>query len=135
MSYQKIKGMMSDGQTSRYVQVDAEGRLVWAPSVEGLWKAAPIAKGGTTTSTVDLDNVYMYMRVIIPTLDSGTVKVQVAESATSTYYDLSSVTTTSGTHNYATTFKIGGYRYVKFVASAAQDTAAVVIRCSGLGVM
>ena len=28
MAYQKIKGMMSDGKTSRYVQVDGRGRLV-----------------------------------------------------------------------------------------------------------
>ena len=28
MAYQKIKGMMSDGKTSRYVQVDSAGRLV-----------------------------------------------------------------------------------------------------------
>ena len=32
MSYQKIKGMMSDGVTPRFVQVDAEGRVVLAPS-------------------------------------------------------------------------------------------------------
>ena len=28
MSYQKIKGVMADGTTSRYIQVDGEGRLV-----------------------------------------------------------------------------------------------------------
>ena len=31
MAYQKIKGVMADGKSSRYVQVDSEGRLVKAP--------------------------------------------------------------------------------------------------------
>lgn len=39
MAYQKIKGMMSDGKTSRYVQVDADGRVVIAPrSISGAKK-------------------------------------------------------------------------------------------------
>ena len=134
MPYQKIKGMMSDGKTSRFVQVDSRGRLVMSPSTEGEWFTAAIVKSGTTSNTVDLGDAFMYMRVIIPTLDTCTIKVQVAEKSTSTYYDLDEVTTSAGTHNYATTFLLGGYRYVKIVASAAQSTAAISIRCSGLGV-
>ena len=135
MPYQKIKGLMADGKTYRFVQVDAEGRLVMSPSVEGPWLTGYIAKGGTSTATIDLRDVYMYMRIIIPTLDTGTLKVTVAETPNGTYYNLDAVTTTSGTHNYATTFLIGGYRYIKLVASAAQSTAAITLRVSGLGVM
>lgn len=134
MPYSKIKGVMHDGKTSRYVQVDSEGRLVLSPSTEGEWFTANIAKAGTTSNTVDLGDSFMYMRVIIPTLDTCTVKVQVAERSTSTYYDLDAVTTAAGTHNYATTFLLGGYRFIKIVASAAQSTAAISIKCSGLGV-
>lgn len=134
MPYQKIKGMLSDGKTSRFVQVDPEGRLVMSPSTEGEWFTAAIAKAGTTSSTVDLGDCFMYLRVIIPTLDSCTVKLQVAETSTSTYYNLYDVTTALGTHNYADTFLLGGFRFVKFVASAAQSTAAISIRCSGVGV-
>jgi len=134
MAYQKIKGMMSDGKTPRFVQVDSDGRLVISPSVEGEWYTASIILGGTISSTVDLGDSFMYMRVIIPTLASCTIKVQVAETASSTYYDLDEVTTSVGTHNYATTFKLGGYRFVKLVASAAQ-TAMISIKVSGLGGM
>ena len=133
MSYIEIKGRTRNGTTKRPVQVDGEGRLVMSPSTEGEWYTAAIAKGGTTSSTVDLGDNFMYMRVIIPTLDICTVKVQVAETASSTYYDLSDVTTSTSTHNYADTFVLGGFRFVKLVASAAQSTAAVEIRCSGLG--
>ncbi len=135
MAYQKIKGVMSDGKTPRFVQVDSEGRLVMSPSTEGPWYTAAIAMSGTTSSTVDLGDSYMYMRVIIPTLDTCTVKAQVAETASSTYYDLDGVTTAAGTHNYATTFKLGGYRFVRLVTSASQATAAISIKVSGLGGM
>ena len=135
MSYLKIKGVMADGRSYRTIQVNSEGQIVLAPSVEGPWFGASIAKAGTTTGTIDLGNSYMYIRVIIPTLDAATVKVQVAEKASGTYYDLDAVTTTSSTHNYATTLKVGGYRFIKFVASASQATAAVDLRVSGLGVM
>lgn len=133
MSYQKIKGMLSDGKTSRFVQVDPQGRLVMSPSTESLWYTANILIGGTTSSTVDLGDSFMYMRVIIPTLVSCTITVQVAETASATYYDLDEVTTSTGTHNYATTFLLGGYRFVRLVASVAQ-TSAISIKCSGLGV-
>ncbi len=135
MIYREIKGVMADGITRRTVQVDAGGRLVIAPSVEGPWLTGYIPKTGTSTATIDLGDAYMYMRVIIPTIDTGTIKVTAAETPSGTYYDLSSVTTASGTHNYATTFKVGGYRYIKLVASAAQNTAAITLRVSGLGMM
>ncbi len=131
MSYQKIKGTLKDGKTSRFVQVDPQGRLVMSPSTESLWYTANIIKAGTTSSTVDLGDSFMYMRVIIPTLDTCTVKVQAAETATSTYYDLQNGATEAGTHNYFTTFVLGGARYIKFVASAAQSTTAISIKCSG----
>ena len=134
MRYEQMYGLMRDGKSHKPIQVDSRGRLVMSPSTEGEWFAAAIAKSGTTSNTVDLGDAFMYMRVIIPTLDTCTIKVQVAEKSTSTYYDLDEVTTSAGTHNYATTFLLGGYRYVKIVASAAQSTAAISIRCSGLGV-
>lgn len=135
MPYSKLKGLMADGKSFRYVQVDAGGRLVIAPSVEGPWITGYIPKTGTSTATIDLGDAYMYMRIIIPTLDTATLKVTVAETPSGTYYDLSSVTTASGTHNYATTFLVGGYRYIKLVASAAQNTAAITLRVSGLGLI
>ena len=135
MSYQKIKGMLKDGKSSQFVQVDPEGRLVLSPTTEGEWYTAAIAKSGTTSNTVDLGDSFMYMRVIIPTLDICTVSVKVAEHASATYYALDEVTTSTGTHNYATTFLLGGYRFVQLVTSASQTSNAVEIKVSGLGVM
>ena len=133
MNYLEVFGRMFDHQTKRPLRVDREGRLIPAPSVVGEWVTAHIFKGGTSTGAIDLGDSFMYMNVIIPTLDTATVKVQVAETAGDTPYDLGSVTTASGTHNYATTFKIGGYRFIKLVASAAQTTAAINCRMRGLG--
>jgi len=97
------------------------------------WQDCTIAIGEATSSEVDLRNNCDFLQAIIPTLDTCTVKVQVSENSGGTFYDLgSSQTTTSGTHNYATTFKLGHYRYVKLVASANQDSAAVTIRVRGM---
>lgn len=133
MNFVKIVGTMFDRKTTRDIRVDSEGRLIPTPSVTGKWQTGQITKGGTSTRTVDLGDDFMYMKVIIPTLDPTTIKVQVAESPGHTFYDLDSITTSSGTHNYATTFKLGGYRYIKLVASAAQTTAAIDCRVCGLG--
>lgn len=133
MNFIKICGTMIDRITHRDILVDGKGRLIPAPSVVGDWVTAHIIKGGTSTNAIDLGDNFMYANVIIPTLDAATVKVQVGETPGSTFYNLDSVTTTSGTHNYATTFKLGGYRYIKLVASAAQTTAAIDCRVRGLG--
>ena len=133
MNFVEVFGRMFDRKTKRPLRVDEEGRLVPAPSVTGEWQTAHIVKGGTSTNAIDLGADFMYMKVIIPTLDAATVKVQVAESTADTFYNLDAVTTASGTHNYATTFKLGGYRYIKLVASAAQTTAAIDFRVCGLG--
>ena len=133
MNFTEIKGRMFDGRTKRSIRVDREGRLVPAPSVVGEWMTANIVMGGTSTHSVDLGDNFMYLNVIIPTIDSATVKVQVAESAGDTFYNLDAVTTATGTHLYATTFKLGGYRFIKLVASAAQTTATINCRVRGLG--
>lgn len=133
MNFIKIVGTMFDRVSHRDIRVDEEGRLVPAPSVTGDWVTAHILKGGTTTQVTDLGDSFMYMNVIIPTLDTATVKVQVAESLGGTFYDLGdSVNTSSGTHNYADTFNIGGYRYIRLVASASQTTVAIDCRVRGI---
>lgn len=50
MSFQKIKGLMADGKSSRFIQVDAEGRLILAPQGIGTLKRISVTKriaGGT----------------------------------------------------------------------------------------
>lgn len=133
MHYIQIFGQMWDKMTKRPIRVDHEGRIIPTPLMVGEWVTAGIAKGGTSTPAIDLGDDYMYLNVVIPTLDTATVKVQVAESIKDTFYDLDTVTTSSGTHNYATTFTLGGYRYIKLVASAAQSTAAIDLRVRGIG--
>ena len=133
MNFIEVFGRMFDRKTRRPLRVDSEGRLIPAPSVVGEWMGAHIMKGGTSTGAIDLGDNFMYLNVVIPTLDAATVKVTVSESINGTYYTLDSVTTASGTHNYATTLKCGGYRFIKLVASAAQSTTARQIRLRGLG--
>ena len=91
------------------------------------WIAITVAKSGTTSAEVDLEGPCDSVQVIIPTIDTATVALQVAleYDGSNTYYTLgNSQTTVSGTGNYATEFRLGGYRYIKIVCSAAQTTAA-----------
>jgi len=90
----------------------------------GDWQEVAIALNGTTSGEVDLGNGCDFVNIIVPTIDSGTVNLQVAMRNGGTYYTLgSSVTTATGTGNYADIFNLGGFQYLKIVCSATQTAA------------
>ena len=85
-----------------------------------------IADGGTSTGAIDLQGSCDFVSVVIPELDSCTLKVQVSLEGT-TYQDLgSSITTGTTTGGFTTTFKLGGFQHIKIVASAAQSPARII---------
>lgn len=89
----------------------------------GAWQAVVLdfSEDDDLTSEVNLGGDCDFVQIIIPTLDSCTVSLQVARDSGGTFYTLgSSQTTGSGTHNYATVFNLGGYQFIKIVTSAAQ---------------
>jgi len=101
-------------------------------SVYGEWKAATIALNETSSAEIDLGRDYDFLEVQIPAIDSASLKVQVAEKTSGTFRDLgNSVTTSSGTHNYHDVWGIGGWQFIKVVASATQ-TGARLIRVRGM---
>jgi len=87
------------------------------------WQTATIT---TTTSTtvsdaVNLQNNCEFMQVILPALTSCSVSVHVCDTSGGTYVALGNgVATGTTTGSYSTTFKLGGYQYIKIVTSAAQ---------------
>ena len=102
-------------------------------SIYGEWKAATIAINGTSSAEVNLGRDFDFLEIQIPTLVSGTVKLQVAELTGGTFYDLGDgVTTAAGTHNYADVFYLGGYQFIKVVVSATQTTTERLIRVRGM---
>ena len=87
------------------------------------WKTATItiATDDTTSDEVNLKVNCEFMQVILPTLTSCVVSVQVSDVSGGTFAALgSSQTTGTTTGDYSTTFKLGGYQYIKIVTSAAQ---------------
>ena len=98
-------------------------------SMYGEWKAATITSG-TTSAEVDLGRSYDFLEIQIPTLDTAaTIKLQVAEATGGTFYDLGDgVTTAAGTHNYCDVFNLGGWQYIKVVASETQTSVAIRVR-------
>lgn len=109
--------------------------------ITGEWKDATIAKDGTASAEVDLGRPYDTLMVIAPTIDAAQVSIQVAEKTGGTFQDLyitslsdaddDQAITTSGVGGVTWTFPIGGFRYIKIKASAAQTTAAVTFRVRG----
>lgn len=97
-------------------------------STYGEWKAATITTALKTTSAeVDLGRDYDFLEIWIPTIQSGTIKIQVAELTGDTCYDLGDgITTAAGTHNYFDVFKLGGYQFIKVVCSTEQTTQRLI---------
>lgn len=101
-------------------------------SLYGEWKAATIANNATSSDEVDLGRDYDFLEVQIPTITTGTLKLQTAEKTSGTFKDLGySITTTSGTHNYHDVWELGGWQFIKVVASAQQG-AQRLIRVRGM---
>lgn len=98
-------------------------------SVYGEWLAATLTNS-TTSAEVDLGRSYDFLEIIIPTLDTAaTIKIQTAEKTGDTAVDLGDgITTASGTHGYHDVFKLGGWQFIKVVASVSQTSVAIRVR-------
>ena len=94
------------------------------------WQTVTVASSATKSAEVDLGGNCDTVQVIIPTIDSGTVSIEVATESGGTFYTLGNgQTTKSGTGNYATEFRLGGYQFIKIVCSATQTaTRSFLVR-------
>ena len=103
-------------------------------SVYGGWKKATIASGAGTTGAVDLGGPsWDFIQVIIPTVDSGTLKIQVCDTDDGTYQDLGNgVTTATTTGGYSTVFKLGGWQHIKIASSDTSQAAAREFKVRGM---
>jgi hypothetical protein len=110
--------------------------------LQGEWKNCTIAKDGTLSAEVDLARAYEKLMVVIPTIDEASISVKVSEKSGGTFQDLylTSLTdgdddkaiTTAGVGGITWTVYIGGFQFIKLLASAAQTTAAVTFRVCGI---
>jgi hypothetical protein len=92
-------------------------------SVYGGWKTATIdvSVDDDLSNAVDLGASYDFLDIILPTLDSTTVSLQVCKTDDGTYQSLGdSITTATTTGGYSTTFKLGGWQHIKVKTSASQ---------------
>ena len=91
----------------------------------------------TITSDDDLSDVVTlgaevdYLQILIPTIDSANVFLQVAETPSSTFYDLTDIYIASGTGSVANVVPIGGFAHIKIRTSNSQ-TANRTFRVRGL---
>ena len=92
-----------------------------------------IATDAAKTPELDLGRDYEFLDILIPTIDSANVSFQVAETSGGTFYALGSGSKViaAGTGVFATTIRLGGYRYIKVVTSANQTTGNVTFKVRG----
>lgn len=97
----------------------------------GAWVSATISAVGTSSAEVDIGRDYDYIQVQLPGLDLCTLNLRVAEKTGGTYRDLDpAVLIGPTTGNYHDTWEIGGWQFIKIVASVSQ-TASRAIRIRG----
>ena len=102
-------------------------------SLPGAWVTGTIAINGTSTDEIDLGRDYDLIEVRIPTLVSGTLKVQTSNVTGGTFQDLGlGVTTPATTGAYNDVWKLGGYQFIMIVSSATQTTTARVFYVRGM---
>ena len=109
-------------------------------SIYGAWVDAIITPNGGTTATVsaaaDLGRDYHYMQIYIPTIVTGDVSFQVAETAASTYKTLGTggAIIECGTGNLTTVVELGGFQFIKVVTAGTQTATTVTFRVRGSNV-
>ncbi len=98
----------------------------------GNWKTAlfDISESATLTAEVDLGDVFDTLLIRIPTIDSASISVKVAEASGGTFNDLYMTIPTSGANIQVKTDKattahiiqmpLGGFQFIKLLASDAQ---------------
>ena len=102
-------------------------------SLYGSWKTGTIAINGNSTDEIDLDRDWDFIEIIIPTLVSGTLKLQTSRHTGGSFQDLgASVTTAATTGAYNDVWTLGGYQFIKIVSSATQVTTARVFYVRGM---
>ncbi|KKM64514.1 hypothetical protein LCGC14_1500630 [marine sediment metagenome] len=84
---------------------------------------ATILQNATVGLAADVGDNFPYLLVEIPSLDSADISLQVAHELDGTYQDLSDAVYAAGTGAKNNTFKLAGWRYIKFKVSVSQTTA------------
>lgn len=90
----------------------------------GKWVTGTISAGGSETSEIDLDRDYSEIQVLIPPLDECTLNVKTARLTGGTFKPLDpSVQINAGVGDFHDEWEIGGYQFIKIVASRTQSAA------------
>lgn len=95
-------------------------------------KNTTIAASGTVSTDVDLEGHFSHLLIQIPTIDSANISLQAALDPGGTFQALGSAVYAAGTGAKNNTFKLGGWRYIKVVTSAAQTSGAVLFLVQGV---
>ncbi len=111
----------------------------------GKWETAliDISESTTLTAEVDLGDVFDSVLIRIPTLTSSSISLKVAEATAGTFNDLYMTIPTSGANIQVKTDKattahiiqmpLGGFQFIKILASDAQEADRSLSVCGVRG--
>ena len=100
--------------------------------IYGEWQAATISSSESESSAIDLGRDYDFLSVQIPVMDECNLSLRVAEQLAGTYYELGKdKATDEETFNRGAIWILGGWRFIKVIASKAQS-ADRLIRVRGM---
>ena len=103
-------------------------------TIFGEWVDAVLTFGtdDDLTAEFDIGKDYELMQIIIPTIDSANLNLEVAELTGGTFQALGVGTPVivAGTGGFSTTIVLGGWQYLKIGTSAGQS-ANRTFRCRG----
>jgi len=95
--------------------------------IYGQFVDVTIAKGALESSAVDIGREYDYLAVIIPLMDKCKLSLKVSDRLAGTYYPLGEgQSTDEEIFGRAAIWVLGGWRFLKVVASAKQKAARVI---------
>ena len=95
-------------------------------SVYGNPQDATISAGNLETSAIDLGREYEDLCLTIPAMGLCKLSLKVSTQLSGMYYALEDATTNEETFNRAAIWKLGGWRFIKIVASNTQPANRVI---------
>jgi len=108
-------------------------KIIASSAKTGAWKDITIAKDGTISETLDIGGSFAYLQVVVPTIDSAQLELQASVELDGTYQDVGQdALTVAGTGGFSDTWHLGGWRYIKVKASAAQTTSGRTFKVRGI---
>jgi len=108
----------------------------------GEWQTVTIAQNASSSGEVDLGRAYETLLLLIPAMDDTTINIDVAMKSGGDFFDHHITDTVAADNNkvlsatataaFEWTIPLGGYQYIKVIATNSQDSAERTLYACGV---